>query len=137
MRKGGKEEWVRRRRNKETINSPNVCVCSSPLPSLLSLPPPSPLPSFLPPSLPPSLPLSSSLPLSPSLPPPSPPSPPTHTVCGLNVHKRCERVVPHNCGINQKQLSDVLKEMGVTADKLRPKPSVGHRSPNVNIRFAM
>jgi len=48
-------------------------------------------------------------------------------VCGLNVHRRCERNVPHNCGINQKDLSQALKDMGVTADKLRPKPSVSSR----------
>ena len=48
----------------------------------------------------------------------------THTVCGLNVHKRCERMVPCNCGINQKELSAALKEMGVTPDKLKAKASV-------------
>lgn len=44
-------------------------------------------------------------------------------VCGLNVHKRCERMVPCNCGINQKELSAALKEMGVTPDKLKAKAS--------------
>lgn len=51
---------------------------------------------------------------------------PTHVaVCQLNVHKRCERMVPHNCGINQKELSQALQDMGVSPDKLRPggKPS--------------
>ena len=41
-------------------------------------------------------------------------------VCQLNVHKRCERMVPHNCGINQRELSQALQDMGVTPDRLRP-----------------
>ncbi|KAL5464107.1 hypothetical protein EMCRGX_G033073 [Ephydatia muelleri] len=51
-------------------------------------------------------------------------------VCQLNVHKRCERMVPHNCGINQKELSQALQDMGVSPDKLRPggKPSSKHSS---------
>ena len=44
--------------------------------------------------------------------------------CGLNVHKRCERMVPHNCGVNQKELAQALQEMGVTPDKLKPKASI-------------
>ena len=45
-------------------------------------------------------------------------------VCGLNVHKRCERMVPCNCGIKQKDLAEVLKEMSITPDKLKPKSAV-------------
>jgi len=45
-------------------------------------------------------------------------------VCGLNVHKRCERMVPCNCGINQKDLAQALKEMNISPDKLKPKSSV-------------
>lgn len=42
-----------------------------------------------------------------------------HTVCGLNVHKRCQQSVPCNCGINSKDLADVLKEMRITPEQLR------------------
>lgn len=45
-------------------------------------------------------------------------------VCGLNVHKRCERMIPCNCGIKQKDLAEVLKEMSITPDKLKPKAAV-------------
>ena len=45
-------------------------------------------------------------------------------VCGLNVHKRCERMVPCNCGIKQKDLAAALKEMNISPDKLKPKSSV-------------
>lgn len=47
--------------------------------------------------------------------------------CGLNVHMRCERMVPCNCGINTKDLALALKEMGVTPDKLRARPSIASR----------
>jgi len=45
-------------------------------------------------------------------------------VCGLNIHKRCQQSVPCNCGINSKDLADVLKEMRITPEQLRAKPSV-------------
>ena len=45
-------------------------------------------------------------------------------VCGLNVHKRCERMVPCNCGIKQKDLAAALKEMNISPDKLKPKSAV-------------
>ena len=54
-------------------------------------------------------------------PPPPPPLPPA---CGINVHKRCERMVPHNCGINQRDLARVMEEMGVTPDQLKGKSKV-------------
>ena len=45
-------------------------------------------------------------------------------MCGLNVHKRCERMVPCNCGIKQKDLAAALKEMNILPDKLKPRQSV-------------
>ena len=33
-------------------------------------------------------------------------------------------MVPCNCGIKQKDLAEVLKEMSITPDKLKPKSSV-------------
>ena len=93
-----------------------------------SLTPSSLLPPSLPPSLTPSLTPSSLLPPSSlpplsSLPPSLPPPLSLSTACGINVHKRCERMVPHNCGINQKDLAKVMEEMGVTPDQLRGKGS--------------
>ena len=41
--------------------------------------------------------------------------------CGLNVHQRCERMVPCNCGINQVELAKMLTQMGVSPDRLNPK----------------
>nr|XP_026692264.1 protein kinase C-like 1B [Ciona intestinalis] len=32
--------------------------------------------------------------------------------CKLNVHKRCAANIPNSCGINEKQLADMLKEIG-------------------------
>ena len=56
-------------------------------------------------------------------------------VCGLNVHKRCERIVPCNCGIKQKDLAEVLKEMSITPDKLKPKSSVSESSLSIDAYF--
>ena len=38
--------------------------------------------------------------------------------CNMNVHRRCQKNVANNCGINQKQLSEALSAIGVTGDKL-------------------
>jgi len=40
------------------------------------------------------------------------------SVCSLNVHKRCQRNVANNCGINTKQLAEMLSRMGVSSQKL-------------------
>nr|CAD7453921.1 unnamed protein product [Timema tahoe] len=41
-------------------------------------------------------------------------------VCSMNVHKRCQKNVANNCGINTKQMAAILKEMGISTDKLTP-----------------
>ncbi|XP_015916612.1 calcium-independent protein kinase C [Parasteatoda tepidariorum] len=56
-------------------------------------------------------------------------------VCSMNVHKRCEKNVANNCGVNSKQIADVLSTMGMSSDKLakpvgrKKKPSISE-SPN-------
>ncbi|XP_022090552.1 protein kinase C epsilon type-like isoform X1 [Acanthaster planci] len=47
--------------------------------------------------------------------------------CKMNVHKRCDKNVAPNCGINPKRMAEILSEMGVTGDKLsirRKKASI-------------
>lgn len=38
-------------------------------------------------------------------------------VCSMNVHKRCQKNVANNCGINTKQMAAILNEMGISPDK--------------------
>lgn len=33
-------------------------------------------------------------------------------VCNLNVHKRCQKNVANNCGINTKQMAEILTQIG-------------------------
>ncbi|KIH50931.1 phorbol esters/diacylglycerol binding domain protein, partial [Ancylostoma duodenale] len=40
------------------------------------------------------------------------------SVCKLNVHKRCQRNVANNCGINAKQMAAELAQLGLTGDKM-------------------
>jgi len=40
------------------------------------------------------------------------------SVCGMNVHKRCQKNVANNCGINTKDMANVLNELGISGDKL-------------------
>lgn len=40
------------------------------------------------------------------------------SACETNVHKRCQRNVANNCGINARQLADILNDMGMTPAKL-------------------
>ncbi|XP_058445658.1 protein kinase C [Malaya genurostris] len=44
-------------------------------------------------------------------------------VCSMNIHRRCEGNVANNCGINTKQLAELLNEMGITMDKTPPRKS--------------
>ncbi|XP_050671266.1 protein kinase C isoform X2 [Leptidea sinapis] len=44
--------------------------------------------------------------------------------CSMNVHKRCQKNVANNCGINTKELSEMLSDLGITPDKnTRPRAS--------------
>lgn len=38
-------------------------------------------------------------------------------VCSLNVHKRCQKNVANNCGINTKIMAEILTKIGVSPDK--------------------
>ena len=40
----------------------------------------------------------------------------------MNVHKRCQKNVANNCGINTKQLAEIMSEIGIPTDK-NIKPS--------------
>ncbi|CAH0728700.1 unnamed protein product, partial [Brenthis ino] len=42
-------------------------------------------------------------------------------VCSMNVHKRCQKNVANNCGINTKMMAEILNEMGISPDK-NPRP---------------
>jgi hypothetical protein len=41
----------------------------------------------------------------------------------MNVHKRCQKNVANNCGINTKQMAEILSAMGISTYKLTPKRS--------------
>ncbi|XP_023215923.1 calcium-independent protein kinase C-like isoform X4 [Centruroides sculpturatus] len=52
--------------------------------------------------------------------------------CSMNVHKRCQKNVANNCGINPKQMAEILSVMGISGDKLsrkKKKTSISE-SPN-------
>lgn len=50
----------------------------------------------------------------------------------MNIHRRCQENVANNCGINTKQLAEILNEMGITMDKSTPP----RRSKYVNNQAA-
>lgn len=41
----------------------------------------------------------------------------------MNVHKRCQKNVANNCGINTKQMAEILSAMGISPDKQTPRRS--------------
>lgn len=41
----------------------------------------------------------------------------------MNVHKRCQKNVANNCGINTKQMAEILNQMGISPDKQVPRRS--------------
>ena len=42
-------------------------------------------------------------------------------VCKINVHKRCEKNVANDCGIDKKSMAQIMKELGISGDKLSTK----------------
>ena len=64
------------------------------------------------------------------------------SACDFNVHKRCKANVANNCGINARQLADILNDMGMTPHKLnerkdKPKKKVitVHKYDKINKDF--
>lgn len=43
--------------------------------------------------------------------------------CKMNVHHRCHKRVPNNCGLNTKDMATVLKEIGISFSPGRKKVS--------------
>ncbi|CAG0916475.1 unnamed protein product [Notodromas monacha] len=43
-------------------------------------------------------------------------------VCGMNVHKRCQKNVANNCGIDTKKMAEILNELGVTKEITQKRP---------------
>lgn len=39
----------------------------------------------------------------------------------MNVHKRCQKNVANNCGIDTKQMAEILNAMGISTNKLTPR----------------
>ena len=39
-------------------------------------------------------------------------------VCKINVHKRCEKNVANDCGIDKRSMALIMKELGISGDKL-------------------
>lgn len=46
-------------------------------------------------------------------------------VCKKNVHKRCQKNVAHNCGIDTGRMARILKELGISGDKFSKKKKIG------------
>jgi len=45
----------------------------------------------------------------------------------MNVHKRCQKNVPNSCGINTKEMAEILKTMNISADKQVKTPKINYR----------
>ena len=45
----------------------------------------------------------------------------------MNVHKRCQKNVANNCGINTKEMAQILAKMGISTDKLGPPRSKANK----------
>ncbi|XP_033227710.1 protein kinase C isoform X2 [Belonocnema kinseyi] len=50
-------------------------------------------------------------------------------VCSMNVHKRCQKNVANNCGINTKAMAEVLSTIGISPDKQVKGPRINYRTP--------
>ncbi|OXU21603.1 hypothetical protein TSAR_005003 [Trichomalopsis sarcophagae] len=48
-------------------------------------------------------------------------------VCDMNVHKRCQKNVANNCGINMKAMAEVLSTIGISPDKQIKAPRINYK----------
>ena len=46
------------------------------------------------------------------------PDPTLISACEMNVHKRCERFVPPLCGVNARELGELLGKLGTSSHNL-------------------
>ncbi|XP_017891352.1 protein kinase C isoform X2 [Ceratina calcarata] len=49
-------------------------------------------------------------------------------VCNINVHKRCQKNVANNCGINTKAMGEILSAMNISPDKQTKTPKINYRT---------
>ncbi|CAL7949781.1 unnamed protein product [Xylocopa violacea] len=47
--------------------------------------------------------------------------------CNINVHKRCQKNVANNCGINTKAMAEILSAMNISPDKQIKTPKINYR----------
>ncbi|XP_026296813.1 calcium-independent protein kinase C isoform X6 [Apis mellifera] len=47
--------------------------------------------------------------------------------CNMNVHKRCQKNVANNCGINTKAMAEILSTMNISPDKQIKTPKINYR----------
>jgi novel protein kinase C epsilon type len=50
----------------------------------------------------------------------------------MNIHRRCEENVANNCGINTKQLAELLNDLGITMDKSTPPRRSKYINPSAS-----
>ncbi|XP_076667437.1 protein kinase C isoform X2 [Andrena cerasifolii] len=48
--------------------------------------------------------------------------------CHINVHKRCQKNVANNCGINTKAMAEILSTMNISPDKQIKTPKINYRT---------
>uniref|UniRef100_A0A1B6H4Y9 Protein kinase C n=1 Tax=Cuerna arida TaxID=1464854 RepID=A0A1B6H4Y9_9HEMI len=54
-------------------------------------------------------------------------------VCSMNVHKRCQRNVANNCGVNTKQMAEILSTMGISPSRPKLTTQTGSSSSSSNM----
>ena len=54
----------------------------------------------------------------------------------MNVHKRCQKNVANNCGINPKQIALILQQLGVS-DTQQPSQMNPNAKPNKAVSICL
>uniref|UniRef100_A0A1S4MWU8 Protein kinase C n=1 Tax=Pediculus humanus subsp. corporis TaxID=121224 RepID=A0A1S4MWU8_PEDHC len=58
--------------------------------------------------------------------------------CNMNVHKRCQKNVANNCGLNTKQLAEILSLIGIDPNKPgKSKPMQQSESPSSSLTTSL
>ncbi|XP_050387956.1 uncharacterized protein LOC126804764 [Argentina anserina] len=48
--------------------------------------------------------------------------------CGMSIHYKCQKNVPNNCGVDQKQLAETLLAIGKTSDRINHETRIKQQS---------
>lgn len=58
-------------------------------------------------------------------------------MCGVNCHKKCEKLMPNLCGINQKMLAEKLNEIRKMPSQKKGKTGMSNNTSTTSVSIVI